>query len=201
MRRLIVLGDSFAEGWGDPRPEGGLRGWVPRFASAMDLAPHAVLNLGKYGSTTQHVIDKQLPVALNDTAPLVVAYVGVNDLLHNYDHFDAPRFAENLRFIYSSLVGPGTTVVTATYPDIPGNLELTDIVRRRLRNRFAEGSRIVEELADEIGVFCIDAHRPPEWREPVMWSSDRLHPGPLGHQYFVHELMSLTAASGLVVAS
>ena len=60
---LTVVGDSFAEGRGDPAPDGAWIGWAPRMAAALGIPRSRVLNLGRNGATTQDVIDTQLDVA------------------------------------------------------------------------------------------------------------------------------------------
>jgi lysophospholipase L1-like esterase len=198
---LTVLGDSFSAGWGDPAPHGGLRGWVSRFSSAMNLQPRSVHNLARYGATTRHAIQHQLPRAVAGKAPLVVACVGPNDLLEEHRPFDPAELRNNLRTIFEALTGADTMVVTAKYPDIPGNLEVSDLVRRSLRHRFAEANEIVTELVAEIGVVCIDLPKHAMWSETAMWDPDRLHPGPRLHQHFAEELLSATENSGLLAAA
>ncbi|WP_433192151.1 SGNH/GDSL hydrolase family protein [Nocardia sp. CA-107356] len=198
---LTVLGDSVSAGWGDPAPDGGHRGWVSRFSSMTNLPPRSVHNLAEYGATVQHAVHHQLPHAVRGKAPLVVAFVGANDLLASRQHYDAALFQHNLRTIFDALTGADTIVVTANYPDIPGNLEVSESVRRALRDRFAEANEALAEIAEDTGVTCIDLCRPQVWREPTMWDADRLHPGPRLHQHFAEELVSLTQSSGLFTAA
>lgn len=201
VNRLTVLGDSFSEGWGDPAADGRLRGWVSRFVDVMDLPPGSVLNLAKYGATAYRCARQQLPHAMRDKSPLVVAVVGVNDLLRDHDSFDAVGFQDNLHTIFGSVTGDDTTVITGSYPDIPGNLPVSDDVRRVLRARFGAANDVLEEIADHYGVFCVDLHRPPIWHDPAIWAPDGLHPGPLGHQYFVDEVVRLLGVTSGVVAA
>jgi lysophospholipase L1-like esterase len=190
--RLTVLGDSFAEGWGDPAPNGRFHGWVSRFAGMLNLPLGSVRNLGVYGATTQHVVDSQLPRALGNKAPLIGVVVGTNDLLRDYD---STRFRRNLRTLFDSLTGWDTTVLTASYPDIPGNLPIPDSFREFLRERFTEANAALEEIARSADVVCLDLHRPLEWRDPARWSADGLHPSPLGHQRFAEEMAELVTYS------
>jgi lysophospholipase L1-like esterase len=189
---LTVLGDSFSAGFGDPTPEGGLRGWVSRFSSLTNLNPDSVHNLAEYGATTRRAVKHQLPTALDGKAPLIVAFVGSNDLLADHKPYDAGRLRDNLHTLFDELSGTGTTVVTANYPDIPGNLDISDLTRRSLRKRFDEANQIMAEITWAAGVPCIDLAGYPVWNDTAYWDPDGLHPGPRLHQHFAEELMSLT---------
>jgi lysophospholipase L1-like esterase len=196
--RLTVIGDSFVEGRGDPGPQGGYRGWVPRFAERLGLPSHSVRNLGTHGATTQDVVDRQLPCALVNKAPLIGVIVGVNDLVRDYD---PDRFRRNLHTTFRSLAGADTTVLTASYPDIPGNLDVPERFRRLLRDRFAEANASLRRATSAAGALCLDIAALPVWREPALWSADGLHPSPAGHRHFADRMADLVAdATGLTAA-
>lgn len=194
--RFTTLGDSFVAGWGDPTPNGQLRGWVPRVASLLGLPEGSVRNLGFYGATSQAMVDKQLPRALANKPPLIGVVVGTNDLLGDYDFV---RLQRNLRVTLEALTGADTTVVTAALPDIPGVMEISEIYRRKLRDRFAEANAEIRNIAAFTGAHCIDMDRTPAWREETMWSEDRLHPSSLGHQRFAEDMADVvTDLTGLI---
>jgi lysophospholipase L1-like esterase len=140
--RLTALGDSFVEGRGAPVP-GGYHGWVPRLAELLGLPHGAVRNLGTYQATTGDVVETQLPKVLAGKPPLIGVIVGVNDLVTAYE---PQRFRRNLSTLFGSLRGMDTTVCTANYPDIPGNLPVPDGFRRLLRNRFDEANGVLAEV-------------------------------------------------------
>jgi lysophospholipase L1-like esterase len=156
------------------------------------MPPRDVLNLARYGATTRHVVHQQLPTAVASKAPLMVVVVGVNDLLDIRKPYDVAEFRRDLRTVFDALTGANTTVVTAKYPDIPANLEISEFVRRPLRHRFAEANEAVSEIATSSGVVCIDLTRRPVWHDWTLWDPDRVHPGPHLHQRFAEELMSVT---------
>ncbi|HVV12545.1 SGNH/GDSL hydrolase family protein [Amycolatopsis sp.] len=189
--RLTVLGDSFVEGRGDPAPGGGYHGWVPRFAGLLGLAGTAVRNLGTYQATTSDVIKAQLPRALAGKPPLIGVIAGVNDLVQDYD---AARFRRNLHTVFGSLSGMDTTVFTAGYPDIPGNLPVPDGFRRLLRARFAEANEALADVCALTGTLRLEIDTDPEWTDPAMWSADGLHPSPLGHRRFAESMADQVAA-------
>jgi lysophospholipase L1-like esterase len=182
--RLTALGDSFVEGRGDPVP-GGYHGWVPRLAELIGLPGGAVRNLGTYQATTQDVVDTQLPSALAAKPPLIAVVAGVNDLVTDYD---PRRFRRNLGTIFGSLRGMDTTVCTANYPDIPGNLPVPGGFRKLLRARFAEANDVLAEVTAATGTLCLDLAADPEWHGRALWSADGLHPSPLGHRRFAEAI-------------
>lgn len=197
--RMTVLGDSFVEGRGDPVPGGGWHGWVPRFAGALGLPATAVRNLGTHGATTTDVLARQLPKALAPKTPLIGVVCGVNDLVSAYD---PDTFRDNLRTLFRALRGFDTTVFTAGYPDIPGNLPVPGSFRRLLRERFAAANAVLAEVTRETGTLRLDLASRPEWADRAYWSADGLHPSPHGHAAFADAMAELvTEATGLRTAA
>jgi lysophospholipase L1-like esterase len=195
---LTVIGDSFAEGWGDPAPDGGLRGWVSRFAELVNLPARTVRNLGVYGATSEHAVDQQLPRAMAAKSPLISVIIGVNDMLQRDYNFIGLR--QNLETIFGILSGQDTTLVTVTYPDIPGQLEIRESKRTVLQERFAEGNATLLAVAKKTGAYVVDLRGAMD-SDPAMWFEDNLHPSWVAHQYFA-EQMAETAAwtTGLIAA-
>ncbi|WP_018636945.1 SGNH/GDSL hydrolase family protein [Parafrankia elaeagni] len=183
--RLVVLGDSFAEGRGDPRPDGSYGGWVPRFADLFAIPPGGYRNLGTHQATTGHILDRQVPAALVNKATMIGFIGGVNDLISDYD---PGRFAHNLRAILRRLAGPDTVLFTATYPDIPGNLDLPAPFRALLRDRFARANEDLTRAAAAAGALCLDIGAATEWHGPTLWDADGLHPNPRGHHHFAETM-------------
>ncbi|WP_239311863.1 MULTISPECIES: SGNH/GDSL hydrolase family protein [unclassified Frankia] len=175
---LTVLGDSFAEGRGDPGPDGSFVGWVPRTAAALGIPRGRVLNLGSYGATTQTVVDSQLAVALANRSSLVGVTVGGNDLVSDYDR---DRFESNLDRIFTALAVPGTTVFTMTFPDIPAMLPIPPNIRDVLRPRFSDANDHVHKLVAG-RVLCLDLASVSGITDPALWNPDGMHPSPAGYR-------------------
>lgn len=177
---LTVIGDSFAEGRGGSlRADGSFAGFVVQMAKMLGISG-GIMNLGSFGATTQDVVDRQLPVALEHTAPLMGVIVGGNDLVTGY-HRD--RFQRNLRHIFTSLARSGRTVFTTNWPSIPDRLPgLTDRDRSVLKGRFAEANQYLDTLVHEFGLVCLDLANAPVTADPVMWCPDGMHPSAAGHQ-------------------
>lgn len=206
--RLAVLGDSFAEGRGDRRPDGTFRGWVPHFAELFAIPPGGCRNFGAHQATTRDILDRQVPAAVVNKASLIGVIGGVNDLVSDYD---PARFRRNLAAVLGRLAGPDTVLFTATYPDIPGNLPIPATFRALLRDRFARANEYLLEAAAASGALCLDIAADPVWSGPDLWDPDGLHPNPTGHRHFAETmadfvsrytgLTGLTGRTGMVPAA
>ncbi|MGF7234551.1 MAG: SGNH/GDSL hydrolase family protein [Frankia sp.] len=178
--KMTVIGDSFAEGRGDPRPDGSFGGWVPELGRHLGIPESEILNLGAFAAMTGDVIERQLPVALENPAPLMGVTVGGNDLVRDYAR---DRFRDNLRLILTSLIGDGRTVFTITYPDIPGRIPgLTAGQRDVLRRNFARGNADIRAMVAELDVLCLDMPTMPATADSAMWNPDGIHPSAAGHR-------------------
>jgi lysophospholipase L1-like esterase len=196
--RLTVLGDSFAEGRGDPRPDGTYGGWVPLFAELLGIAPGGYRNLGTHQATTTQILRRQLPAALVNKATVVGVVGGVNDLVSGYDPV---MFRRNVAAILGGLAGPDTVLFTVTFPDIPGNLSVPASFRALLRDRFAEANDCLRQTATAFGALCLDFAATPAWNGPSLWDPDGLHPNPTGHRLFAEAMAALVGShTGLVPA-
>jgi lysophospholipase L1-like esterase len=194
--RLTVLGDSFVEGRGDPRPDGTFRGWVPAFATLLGIPTTSYVNLGTFQATAQDVLDAQLTTALRNKAPLIGVIAGFNDVVLGYDR---PRFRRAMGEIFARLAGAATTMFTATYPDIPSRLFPPGERRAVLRNQLADANDVLRTLAARDGVVCLDVARAPGWSDPALWSADGTHPSAVGHRLFA-EIMAEAVAEAIGLA-
>lgn len=188
--RLMTIGDSLAEGRGDPLPDGTYHGWVPRLAELIGVPPGDYVNLGTFGATTRDVVEHQLATALHRDVALYGVTIGGNDLVSN--EYEPQRFRHNLRHILTGLTLRGARVFSMNWPDIPGRLPgLTDERRRALRRRFADANEYMNTLTDELGVLTYDMVDTPVTRDSAMWSPDGMHPSPQGHRVIAAQLAQL----------
>jgi len=189
---LVVLGDSFAEGRGDPGPAGTYVGWVPRVARLLGIAESAVLNLGAFRALTQDVVDTQLKQVADVTTPLLGVAVGGNDLVRAYDR---ERIEANLRTIFEAVTTPGRTVFTHDYPDIPGRIPgLPEETRALLRGRFDEANAYLADLCSELGVLRYGLAGAELTRDAAMWYPDGIHPSTVGHRTIAIEIAAMLSA-------
>ncbi|MFC4943057.1 SGNH/GDSL hydrolase family protein [Pseudonocardia sp. GCM10023141] len=191
--RMVVLGDSFAEGRGDPGPDGTFVGWVPRTARLLGIDEAGILNLGAYGALTQDVVDKQVPAVADVRTPLLGVAVGGNDLVRAYDR---DRIRTNLRAIFEAVAAPGRTVFTHDYPDIPGRIPgLPADTVALLRDRFADANAYLDELCVELGVLRYGLAAAPLTRDAAMWYPDGIHPSTIGHRTIAVEMAAMLAGA------
>lgn len=176
--RYVALGDSQTEGVGDGDDTVGLRGWADRLAERLAAVEPGLLyaNLAVRGRVARQVRDEQLAPALALRPDLATVVAGVNDLLR--PRFDAAEVAGQLEEMFAALTAAGTRVATLTVPDVG---EIAPIARP-VRSRVSELNDHIRAAAARHGVVVADTARHDVATDPRMWSTDRLHAGPLGHE-------------------
>ena len=176
--RYVALGDSQTEGLGDGDDTVGLRGWADRLAEL--LARHhpglRYANLAVRGRTAGEIHAQQLAPALALRPDLVTVVAGMNDLLR--PRFDADEVAGHLRAMFAALTGQGARVATLTFPDLA---RITPLARPLAPRVDALNTR-VRQAAEEYGVVVAETAHHPVVTDPRLWSTDRLHASPLGHE-------------------
>ncbi|MBB6434715.1 lysophospholipase L1-like esterase [Streptomyces candidus] len=178
FRRYVALGDSQTEGLGDGDDVGGLRGWADRLAEHLAAVNPSLqyANLAVRGRVAGQVLAEQLGPALDLRPDLASVVAGVNDLLR--PRFDADRTVRELEEMFAALTAAGAHVVTLTVPDIGRIAPVARPVRHRV---FALNARI-RVAAARHGVTVADTAVHAVATDPRLWSADRLHASPLGHE-------------------
>ncbi|HEX5618410.1 MAG TPA: SGNH/GDSL hydrolase family protein [Solirubrobacteraceae bacterium] len=176
--RYVALGDSTTEGMEDLRPDGTYRGWADRLAErlAVDNPDLLYANLAIRGRRMSQVREEQLPPALALRPDLATVVAGLNDLLRR--RYDPDAMARDLEHMLSELRGVGATTLTFTIPDLSCVSPIARIVRTRL---FAF-NEMIREVARDTGTIVVDVGAEPVALDPRLWSVDRLHASPLGHE-------------------
>ncbi|MCC2279865.1 SGNH/GDSL hydrolase family protein [Streptomyces sp. ET3-23] len=176
--RYVALGDSQTEGLGDGDDTTGLRGFADRLAE--HLAGHnpglCYANLAVRGRVAEEVRAQQLAPALALRPDLATVVAGFNDLLR--PRFDADESAGHLEAMFAALTAEGARVATLTFPD-PARIAP---LARPLGPRVTALNRRIREAARRHGVTVAEAAHHPVVTDSRLWSPDRLHAGPLGHQ-------------------
>ena len=178
--RYVALGDSFAEGVGDPDESSpnGLRGWADRVAAvlATQSRDFRYANLAIRGRKLDAVIAEQLEPAVALDPDLVTIYAGANDIMRPRVDIDAivSSYAVGVRRLRSA----GAHLVLFTGFDL-GWAPMFG----RLRGRVAVYNELVRELADETEATLVDFWRMREYRDPRLWDVDRIHMSTTGHRH------------------
>lgn len=176
--RYVALGDSQTEGLNDGDDATGYRGWADRLAEQLAVLEPDLLyaNLAVRGKTVGQIRSEQLDAALALQPDLATVMGGLNDILR--PHCDMAAVVADLDDIFAALTATGARVATSTFPDV------SKIVRiaRRLVPRVLELNAGIREAAGRHGVAVLDSFGVPVVTDPRIWSADRIHATPLGHQ-------------------
>ncbi|MFI8105793.1 SGNH/GDSL hydrolase family protein [Streptomyces sp. NPDC086023] len=190
--RYVALGDSQTEGLGDGDDGAGLRGFADRLAELIAVHEPGLryANLAVRGRQAGQVRAEQLAPALALRPGLASVVAGVNDVLR--PKFDADEVAGHLEAMFAALTAQGARVVTVTFPDLTRLIPLARPVGPRIT---ALNDR-VRLAAARHGVAVAETARPAAVADPRMWTADRLHASPLGHERIAAALAEALALPG-----
>ncbi|MFI1374777.1 SGNH/GDSL hydrolase family protein [Streptomyces longwoodensis] len=191
--RFVALGDSLAEGVGDPTGDG-RRGWAALLADGLGAGPATPVrftNLAVSGAQTRDVLERQLPAALGLRPEVAAVVVGVNDTLRRT--FDIHAVAARLDRVYGALAGQDAVLLTACLPDPGGVLGLPDAPARRQQ----AVNTAMHALSERYGAVHLHAAEGAWVTDRALWSADRLHPGERGHRHLALRFQALLAEAGL----
>ncbi|MEU6800213.1 SGNH/GDSL hydrolase family protein [Streptomyces neyagawaensis] len=175
--RYVALGDSQTEGLGDGDDVQGFRGWADRLAERVARHSPGLLyaNLAVRGRKAGEVRAEQLAPALAMRPDLASVVAGVNDVLR--PSCDLDEVAGHVEAMFAALTAQGATVVTLMFPDVG---RISPMARPLAPRVLALNARI-REAAARHGVVVAETAAHPVATDPRLWSADRLHAGPLGH--------------------
>lgn len=177
-RRMVVIGDSFAEGLGDPEPSlpGGLRGWADRVAEqlAMLSPDFAYANLAVRGKVIDQILTEQVPAALELQPDIVFISAGGNDVLRPAS--DPDRISTQMEKIVRQFSAIGATIVLFSAFDVADAA-----VFKTIRGKAAIYSMNQKVIADNFDAYLVNCWGLKETQDLRYWAADRLHLNPLGH--------------------
>ncbi|MFI6364370.1 SGNH/GDSL hydrolase family protein [Nocardia sp. NPDC050630] len=186
-QRYAVLGDSIAQGVGDPSPGYDTVGWADRVATVLTAANPALayLNTGRIGATSAQVRADQLPQVLDFTPDLVYISCGGNDLFAPGGDLDELR--ANLDAIFGALARSGAQVGTFTLADV---WEVDRMAAMRpMRERMAALNDITRELAARYDAVLVELWDHPLRLRPDLMSADLIHFTMSGHAVLATEIV------------
>jgi lysophospholipase L1-like esterase len=177
---FVALGDSFTAGTGCARGES----WADRLAASLRVREPALTyrNFAEDGATSQVVLD-QLGPALQLEPDLVTVICGANDVLRSVRP-DVDGYADRLARILDRLREgvPGAAILTATSPESWRFMELGPRTRARVTTGIRQANEATRAVSARHGVPCLDVVDHPGLADRANFSSDGLHPSPIGHQ-------------------
>ncbi|WP_318199418.1 SGNH/GDSL hydrolase family protein [Streptomyces sp. SCL15-4] len=177
-RRYVALGDSRTEGLGDGDDTVGLRGFADRLAEHLAHGRPGLrhADLAVRGRLAAQIHAEQLAPALALRPDVATVVAGVDGLLR--PRFDAGHVAGHLAAVFAALTAQGGHAATLTFPDLA---RITPLARP-LTPRVTALNQRVREAARDHGVAVAETGHHAVVTDPRLWSPDRLHAGPLGHQ-------------------
>src|SRR4051794_27720304 len=176
-RRFAVLGDSLAEGLGEPTPGYRSIPWADRTRDALARQqPDLVyLNLGLRDLVAAQVREQQLAPALDFSPDIVAVVCGGNDLFRG--SFDADKVEAEIEGIIAPLRQSGAQVVpyclmniTKAFPKFAFLEPIMDSLNERIR-----------AVADRNDALLVDMWHHPTCSDPGLFASDKVHSSMRGH--------------------
>ncbi|MBF6385699.1 SGNH/GDSL hydrolase family protein [Nocardia farcinica] len=186
-RRYAVLGDSIAQGIGDPTPGYRAVGWAERVADALRaVVPGlAYLNTGRMGATSAQVREDQLPRVLEFAPDLVHVICGGNDMFATEPDLDGLR--DNLDAMFTALRATGAQLCTFTVADVWEVERMADM--RPMRERMTAMNAVIRDVAADHDALLVDFWRHPLRLRPDLMSADLIHFGTGGHAVVATEMI------------
>ncbi len=178
-RSYVAIGDSFTEGMDDfDESTGVFRGWADLVAMrlAEDEPGFTYANLAIRGRLFDNIVEDQVPPTLRMQPDLISFAAGGNDALRR--GFQPAKIIGRLDQIIKTLRASGADVLVFRFADVTTRLPGQKMILPR-----------VNALNDAIGAIAqrrdahlIDLWSDDEFRNPALWSIDRLHMNALGHK-------------------
>jgi lysophospholipase L1-like esterase len=191
--RFAVVGDSLAEGVGDPVDGYMNLSWADRVVRGLrSRRPElAYLNLGRRGLLAREVREQQLARALAFAPDLVTVCAGGNDTMARA--FDPDALERELDALVGPLRAAGAEVVMYTLFDIGQAVEMPEPWGSRLRDRLATLALVTIAVARRHEALIVDFATYPRGADPSIYSGDMLHLNRRGHAIVAGQIIRTLA--------
>jgi lysophospholipase L1-like esterase len=174
-RRFAALGDSIAEGLGEPSPGYPDQSWVDRVVAELTARQpgFTALNLGRHDTRSAQVRATQLGPALAFGPDLALVACGGADLLsRSY----APDEVEgHLHAIVAALRESGCDVITVSMFDGSHSPAVPEPFRAALRERLRDLSTRTRRVSAQLGTVHVDLIDHPASADPGLYGADGRH--------------------------
>jgi GDSL-like Lipase/Acylhydrolase family len=193
-KRFAVIGDSIAEGLGEPLDGYPDEPWGDRIAAELTRhQPELVyLNLGKSMTRTTTVRTDQLPEALAFSPDLVLAACGSADML--LPGYDPARVERELRAIVSAFLDQGCDVITVGIFDGSYAQNIPKLFMTSRRMRIHEMSTRTRKVAEDLQTMHVELTWHPASQDANIYSSDPRHGTMRGHAIAAAETIRVLGA-------
>jgi lysophospholipase L1-like esterase len=194
-RRLVVVGDSIAEGVREPLEGYRDLSWIDRIAEPLraNVPDLAVLNLGRRDLLAAEVRERQLDAALAFRPDLAIVAAGGNDALRRSFAHDAVE--RELDAIVGALRGQGADVLMLELMDIVASGLVPPEHAASLGARMRRLADLTRAVARRHGAILVDMRRHPASADPSVYASDRLHLNVRGHAIVAREAVRALGAA------
>ena len=185
-RRVVVLGDSAAAGFGLPGPEQAIARRIGRALALRDGRPTSVRCVARNGATSADVLAQQVGAA--EGADVVVVGLGANDAIKRRP---LPEVAADHAALIERLreLAPEARLVLLGCPDLSAAPGLPALVRPLVGWRCRAVARVQADVARRTGVPL--APIPRADLTPETFGDDGFHPGVLGHERMAAAALAL----------
>lgn len=191
-RSFVAIGDSFTEGLDDPYPDGSYRGWADLVAAtlAAEAGPDfGYANLAIRGRLFANIVEQQVPAALDMRPDLVSFAAGGNDALRR--NFAADALIARFDQVVGEFRATGADVLLFRFADVTARLP----AQRIIGPRAAILNQAVGEIAERHGALLVDLFADDAFRNPLLWSADRLHLSAAGHRRVAARVLTVLGLS------
>jgi lysophospholipase L1-like esterase len=193
-RRVVVLGDSIAEGVREPHDGYVDLSWIDRIAGPLRTVVRglAVTNLGLREVRAAEVRERQLPAALDYRPDLAIVAAGGNDALRR--SFVPEDVARELDGIVGPLRRGGANVLMIELMDIVASGLVPAEYAGPLDERMRALAEVTRAVAHRHGAMLVEMRDHPASADPDVYASDRLHLNARGHAIVATEAIKVLGA-------
>ena len=180
-RRVVVLGDSIAEGVREPYDGYRDLSWTDHIADALVAAVPdlEVTNLGRRSLLAAEVRETQLDSGLRLRPDLAIVAAGGNNALHA--SFAADDVARELAAIVAPLRQIGADVLMIELLDIVASGLIPREHAGPLDDRLRALAEVTRTVARDHDAMLVEMRRHPASADPDIYANDRIHLNARGH--------------------
>jgi lysophospholipase L1-like esterase len=193
-RRFAVVGDSIAEGIGDPWPGYPDQPWCERIALELaaagpGLSGFAYQNFGVRSTPAEVVRDTQLTPALSFEPDLVMVAAGGYDILNPF--YDRAGVDAALREMVAAFTDAGADVITVGLLDGSKAPQMPQVFQVVLRTRIRRLAAQAAAMATDYDALHLSMTNHPCASEADCYSEDPRHGSMRGHAIVVAETIRM----------